>query len=399
MPEENDGQQGTVGLSKPVESSGRFGMIPYVLMIFLVWRGLLFAFDVVGVSMTLERPDSQLSPKDPWRAFPGHPFWDGWVRWDAGWYRILVEHGYADRTWGSNPQAFFPLYPWTTRAVSEVVGNHWIAGLLVSNVSLLLALIYLSKIAARYLDEDGVRRSLIYLLIYPSSFFLSAYYSEGLFLLTTAAAFHGYLTGRYFRCGVWGFLAALTRPTGIALFAAFALDYVLKVATRRSRISPSVLWLLLIPAGLGTFMLLLYVDSGDPLAFVRAHGSWGRSFASPTQALWTALTNIDWSLPRDHVNTVTAMDAVTAALFLILPFRLFRRYDAALPIYALVLMLMPLATGSLKSMLRLEVVSFPVFLTLAELGKNREVDRVIIFVSAIFLGLLNLRFSNWYWVG
>ena len=368
-------------------------------LMFLLWRGMLFAFDAVGVAMTTERTDSQLSPRDPWRAFPAHPFWDGWVRWDAGWYRIVATKGYADRTWGTNALAFYPLYPYATRAVAAVVGNHWIAGLLVSNVATLLALAYLARIAARYLDPDGVRRSLIYLLIFPSSFFLSAYYSEGLFLLTTAAAFHEYLSGRYTRAGAWGFLAAMTRPTGIALFPAFAAGYLWRMRTREDRPIGSPLGLLLIPAGLGAFMVLLYVQAGDPLAFVRAHGAWGRSFASPARALWDSLTHIDWTLPRDHMNAVTALDAVTAVLFLALPLRLFRRYDPALPIYALLLILMPLSTGSLKSMMRLEVASFPAFFALAELGERRDADRAIVFLSAIFLGLLNVRFANWYWAG
>ncbi len=369
------------------------------VLAFLVGRGLLFLFDVVGVAMTLERPDSQLSPKDPWRAFAGHPFWDSWARWDSGWYRIVAERGYADRTWGTNVLAFFPLFPYATRALASLIGNHWVAGLIVSNVSLLLALFFLARIAARYLDHDGVKRSLFYLLIYPSAFFLSAYYSEGIFLLVTVVAFHEYLAGRYLLCGIFGGLAALGRPTGIALFPAFAMDYLWKLRTRSSPLTARILGLGLIPGGLGLFMLLLYVQADDPLAFVKAHGSWGRSFASPAQALWAALTRIDWSLPRDHVNAVTALDAVTGLLFLLLPLRLLKRYDVALPIYAILLILMPLSTGSLKSMLRLECISFPAFFALAELGERRDVDRVIVFVSAIFLGLLNIRFANWYWVG
>lgn len=119
------------------------------VMAFLLGRGLLFAFGAVGTAMTLERPDSQLSPRDPWRAFPNSPFWDGWVRWDSGWYRIIAERGYADRTWGTNVLAFFPLFPYATRATASVVGNHWIAGLIVSNVSLLISLFFLARIAVR----------------------------------------------------------------------------------------------------------------------------------------------------------------------------------------------------------------------------------------------------------
>ncbi|WP_422926020.1 mannosyltransferase family protein [Singulisphaera sp. PoT] len=400
VPQDDTWNEPIVAEPAPAESGLSFGSaIRLAVMAFLLGRGLLFAFDAVGVAMTLERPDSQLSPRDPWRAFPGHPFWDGWARWDSGWYRIIAERGYGDRTWGTNVLAFFPLFPYATRALATVVGNHWVAGLIVSNASLLVSLVFLARIAARYLDPDGVKRTLLYLLVYPSAFFLSAYYSEGLFLLVTVLAFHEYLSKRYLLSGFFGGLAALTRPTGIALFAAFALDYLWKLSKRSTPFSARILGLALIPAGLGIFMLMLFVHANDPFAFVKAHGSWGRSFASPSQALWAAIRGIDWTLPRDHVNAVTALDALTGALFLVLPLRLFKRYDPALPIYAMILILMPLSTGSLKSLLRLECVSFPAFLALAELGKSREADRIIVFVSALFLGLLNIRFSNWYWVG
>lgn len=369
------------------------------LLIFAAYRLILFGFDFLAGAMTLPNPVAQLHPDDPWQAFPDSRFLDGWARWDAGWYRSIVEHGYSVRRGKTSNVAFFPLYPLATKAVAAIVGNHWVAGLVVSNLATIGSLFYLLRIARPILGEDGVRRSLAYLLAFPTSFYLSAYYSEAIFLLTTSASFSYYLDRKPARCALWGFLATMARPTGVALFLAFATGSAWEIARGREKLRASLLWLALIPGGIVAFMAILYVQVGDPLAFVTAHGAWGRSSASPHVALYEAIAGSDWTFPRDLINAITLLDAVSAIAFLILPCFLFGRCHPALPIYALLLILVPLATGSVKSMMRLELVAFPTFFVLARFGSRPEVDRTIIFASALGLGLLNVLFANWFWVG
>lgn len=366
-----------------------------VVLLFILWRGALFAFDFVGASFTHER--TQNTNKD-YQAFPDRPFWDGWARWDSGWYKRIVEKGYFIEGKQSNV-AFFPLYPYVTRAVSKVVRNHWAAGLVVSNLSLLLALFFVLGIARMYLDAEGAHRSLVYLLIFPTSFFFSAYYSEGLFLLTTTASFYFYLKERYFWCGIWGMLATMTRSTGVALFIAFVMGYLWKKRFRLSQMSPAFLWILLIPCGVLAFMAILKAQVADPLAFVKYQEGWGRSFVFPLKTLANGIREINWSFPHDWHNMDMFMNLVSSVVFLLCPFLLLGKYDVALPVYSLLLILVPLSTGSLLSLMRFEVVAFPTFFAFAQLGEHRAVDRFITYVFAIFLGLYNILFLNWYWAG
>jgi hypothetical protein len=279
-----------------------------------------------------------------------------------------------------------------------VFSRYWEPGLILSNVSLVLALAYMLRIGRLGLDEEGTRRSLVYLLAYPTSFFFSAFYSEGLFLLTTTASFYHYLKGRHLRCGVWGLLAAMTRSPGILLFPSLVLGHLWQRRFKVSRSDLSLLWLGLIPCGLASVMGIMYWKLGDPMAFSKAHAAWGRSFQMPYITVWTALRAVDWSFPIESMgNTITALEVVSALAFLALPILLLRRgFHKALPIYAISLILMPLSTGSTMSMMRCEVVSFPAFLALAQLGKNRTLDRLIVFGSALFLGLFKLAFANAY---
>ena len=366
-----------------------------VLLIFLLWRGALFAFDFVGGAVTIER--SPNGNKD-YQAFEKNWFWDGWARWDSGWYKRIVEKGYYFEGKQSNV-AFFPLYPYLTRAVAKLTGNHWAAGLIVSNLSLLLALFFIFGIARMYLDQEGAQRSLVYLLVFPTSFFFSSYYTEALFLLTTSASFYFYLKEKYFWCGAWGLLATMTRSTGVALFIAYVLGYLWNKRFRPSQMSPAILWILLIPCGVLVFMAILHYQVGNALAFVKGQEGWGRSFVFPLKTFSDELKRVAFSFPRGELNMTIFIDAVSAMVFLVVPFILLGRFDVSLILYSLLLILIPLSTGKVLSLTRFEVVAFPAFFAFARLGENRTVDRLITSVFALFLGLYALQFFNWYWAG
>jgi hypothetical protein len=369
-----------------------------VIVLFLTLRGFLFGFNYVGRSMTqMTNPALCFSRLGP--------FWDAWIRYDAGWYWGMVKHGYrssGDGKWTTHSNVvFFPLYPYLIKAATKLVGgtNHWYAGLAISNVSTALALFLMLRMARRYVDEECARRSLVYLLLFPSSFFLSSYYTEGLFLLTVTASFASFLKRRYFLCGVWGYLAAMTRNPGVLLFPSFVLGLLWERRGKLSRADLPALWLLLIPCGLLTFMAVLYRKVGDPLAFLHWQAAWLSKPTFPLQAIGRGFRETDWSLPLDALNMLRIMDLASAIVFLVLPFGLLKKYDKSLAIFALLAVLMPLSGGLVRSMMRYELAAFPSFFVLAQLGANRNVDRFIVAVSAMFLGLLNLGFTNWYFIG
>jgi hypothetical protein len=309
--------------------------------------------------------------------------------------------GSADLTKSQSNVTFFPLYPYTVRAASKLVGgrNHWYAGLAVSNVATVFGLFYVLRIARRYLGDEGARRALVYLLLFPSSFYFSAYYSEGLFLLTTAASFYHFLGRRYFLCGVFGYLAALTRNPGVLLFPAFVFGWLWEKRARFSRDDLPALWLLLIPCGLLTFMGVLYLRVGDPLAFVHAQAAWLRKPTFFLETLRTEFGMIDWRMPCNADHMIKAGDFLSSLAFLVLPLFLLRKFDKSLAAFSLLAILMPLSSGTVISMMRYELAAFPSFFVLARLGANRNVDRAIVAASALLLGLLSLGCSNWYFIG
>jgi hypothetical protein len=147
-------------------------------------------------------------------------------------------------------------------------------------------------------------------------------------------------------------------------------------------------------------MGILYLNLGDPFVFSKAHSAWGRSYLPPYVTLWRALRDVNWSLPYGNFgNTVWAMETASSLAFLMLPFGLLRGFHKAMPIYALLIILMPLSTGIVMSMLRCEVVAFPAFFALAKVGADRRADRLIVYASALFLAIFKVAFANGYFLG
>lgn len=159
----------------------------------------------------------------PQRPTVGSGFFAVWQRWDTNWYISIATQGYH-----SPPQiAFFPVYPALMRAMSALLGGHiLLAGLIVANLGALAALIGMGALAAwETRDARMATYAIVAVLIYPFSFYLTAAYTEGLFLAFTAFSLLFARQGRWRLAAVMALLAGATRPTGAALAPALAWEW------------------------------------------------------------------------------------------------------------------------------------------------------------------------------
>src|SRR5207237_105576 len=106
----------------------------------------------------------------------------------------VARDGYSYQPGLQSNVNFSPLYPLLVRLAGSIGGGDaalLAAGLLVSNLALVVALGYLVALTRRELDAPTATRTALYLLAFPSSLFLSLLYPESLFLaLGVAATFH-----------------------------------------------------------------------------------------------------------------------------------------------------------------------------------------------------------------
>jgi len=192
---------------------------------------------------------------------------------DAWWYRSIALNGYEHRPFapGRSNWAFFPLYPLTARLLA-ITGDFALNGMLVSHAALLGALLLLGPLTlACGGGDDDAERAMFYAAFFPPSYFLSLPLPEALFLFLTVAAFLAARRGRWWLAGLAGALAAATRPAGALLLPALVLLAIERGVWRRA-----LGWLLLIPLGVGAFMLYLHRLTGNAFAFAGAQSGWGR---------------------------------------------------------------------------------------------------------------------------
>ena len=261
----------------------------------------------------------------------------GWVRWDARWYLSIVERGYDFNPHGPSNVAFFPLLPLLIKGVATLTGNAVVAGLLVANLAAFGAVLALWRWVRRVAGPAAAERSVLWLLVYPFSLFLHSVYAESLFFLLTTLALDASTRGQRLAAGLWGSLAAGTRPMGVLLTPALAWglwrDYRAGAPVR----PVDAIAVGLPAAGLGAYAAYLWVAFGDPLAFWTAHVvGWQVQLQWAIAKYWRETHWVLSRLLRVHTFThlLEAMRILLPLVFGALTVLVFRRLGAVPGIYA-----------------------------------------------------------------
>ncbi|NCR08549.1 MAG: hypothetical protein GPI95_09415 [Microcystis aeruginosa LG13-11] len=374
----------------------------YILKIFIIWRGTLLLMHLIGLSFSQMNESS--SPQAPfWHMFPDNHYLDSFFRFDSAWYNEIIQTGYSYNPEKQSNVAFFPLYPILVKAIASLTSlSVPIAGLLLSNLCLIFALIFVYKISNIYLNKRGSEKVLILMLVFPTSFFYSCFYTESLYLLTTAACFYFFLNKKYFWSGFFGFFASLTRVTGVIIFLAFAIELLWKYLKKKELPRRESLFLLLIPCGLIAYMVFLAWKFNEPLAFIKVQDLWGRDErVFPLITLINYWRNINFIFPKDANHAVGFLNTFFSFSFLgILLFSIVKKpLNISLLIFAFLSFFLPLSTGTTESMMRYMMTIFPIFIILGYWSqKNRYFYGFLLFLFTYFLSILFLWYGNWGWI-
>ncbi len=382
-----------------------------------------------------------LNPSQPIHPLPGITqvpamFWLMWDHFDAGFYLGIARSGYwpASTLKGMSNWAFFPLYPLLVRGVALLIGTqhhsaYLLAGLIVSAGATLAAEIALYQLAWREWSRPLARRAVWLLMIFPTSFYLSAQYPESLALALSLFCCFFVRKRAWWRAGVTGWLAALTHPQGVLLVLVAGYEAWQMLAEqeapyqRRATWFTSVLawcdsrlikvwtsflrrrtWLLflavaLIPTGLALFGFYGYLKTGFWTPFtVTEHNGWGRSPVNPVVLLIYMLRYPRPASPYDWNFYALNMGMVLFSLALLIP--IFRRLPFAYGLYMLANILLPLTAGETNSIARFTLGLFPIYLILSWwIGQGKdEVQQerrfgVLLVTSAMLLALCMVLFT------
>jgi hypothetical protein len=291
--------------------------------------------------------------------------------WDGRWYRIVAAHGYLLEPGRQSDPAFFPLYPLLLRALHALDVGYVTAGLLISNLALLAALVAFEELTRTLHGPRLARRATIYLAVFPLGFVFSMAYPESVVLLAICLGSLAALNGRWIAAAVLLGAGTLARPE--TLFVAVPL-VPLALRARRSQERGLALGATLAPlAALGSFALYLGLRLHDPLAWTHAERAWGRRFTP--LGLYRAVED----LPRAFAgNPWVVRDVVFFLLYLAL---LVAARRAGTPrawvAAASIVVVLPTFSGSFHSIGRFGLLAPALFWGLAALGEARRADAVI----------------------
>jgi Gpi18-like mannosyltransferase len=210
-------------------------------------------------------------PLDFVRGYVPQPGLELFTHWDGAWYKQVATEGYHYADDGQRHNiAFFPAFPLAIRAVMTLGFPLEIAGLLVSNLALLGAMILLYRWVDERHGESAAKWATSVMAWCPFSLFGTVLYSESLFLLFSTASMRAFEKHQYLRAVLWGALTTATRVTGVALIPAY-----LFVAWKERR--PAIAYAAGLATGLGLLAYMVYcaIHVGDPLAFVHVQKTWG----------------------------------------------------------------------------------------------------------------------------
>jgi hypothetical protein len=392
----------------------------------LVWLGALSALAIFGRSVTEFLTNDPLHLSEPFRASWANFVFAPTARWDSVWYLSIARFGYASR----QSSGFFPLYPLLIHLGAGVLGSEIVVGTLISFASMTIALYLLYLLTRLEMSEQAARTTVLLLAFFPTAFFLSAVYTEALFLLLSVGAVYAARQERWALASLLAALAAATRVNGVLLAVPLVLIYL--YGPRRSvaltgprewwrpryRPSRSMLWLLLVPAGLLAYLGYLWITHDAPLApFQVQQTLWQHEFVGP----FGAIVTLALRLPHDvrallthHGLLVAPGDPISwdAHDLIDIPFLVFglaglafswRRVPLSYFVYGFVYLGYalsdPTRTEALEAFPRFLLVAFPLFMGWGGwLADRPAARRITLASSAVLLVVFSGLWGVWAWV-
>src|SRR6478609_7933674 len=140
------------------------------------------------------------------------------IQWDSYWFSYSARSGFRYGTldqmdrFGSTADTFWPLLPWIVRSLSVLTGlSPEVAGFFLVNCCFAGALIVLYHLILQDFSIGIARRALWCLVLFPTSFYFQAVYTEAPFLLLVVVALLAARRNQWLLAGIVALLAALMR--------------------------------------------------------------------------------------------------------------------------------------------------------------------------------------------
>ncbi len=248
------------------------------------------------------------------------------------------------------------------------------AGVLLTMVCGVLALVLFTHWARHRADEATARDAGLLLALYPFAFFLyGAMYSDALFLLLIVGAFLLLERGHLVPAVLLGAMATAARPVAPALVLGLLARRLEWKHERGQRWSVVDLLPVLAATGFLLYVFYLWRTFGEPMAFVKVQSApgWDQMPGWRTWAKVRWVQSFSWGMkPDDFLRLVGHAAFTVGALALLWP--TVKRLGWGYGLYSAAIVGLPtLSSKDFMGMGRYLLAAFPLFLTLALLLRER----------------------------
>lgn len=332
------------------------------------------------------------------------------VRWDSGYYLIIAQRGYRA---GGSESAFLPLYPLLIYLIRHVSNLPLLWGGLIVSVSCFVVgcLLLYQWVLIDYSSKIAVW-SVVWICIFPMSFFFVAFYAEALFLLVSIASIFFARRGQFITSGLFIALAGVTRPPAFLLAIPYIIEFWQQNNFNRTQILKFLVGGLIASCGLIGYLIFLGIQAGsynlDIIYFSNQATEWNRSITWPWVTLYDGANaaifgvgiNPDW-----FSRAIVWQDLSYAILGLILAIWALFNIRLSTSLFLIVSMLFFYTNHgpygyAFWSLPRYIATMFPFYLVFALLTiKLPKVYRWLLsIISLSLLGILAAWFASGRWV-
>ena len=438
-----------------------------IVVLWLAWAVIVVGFQALATSRLQPHwPDNaqqwvhDFTDSDYQKGHPYllEPFMNNQVAWDSEYYLGTAIGGYEDSCVptltapfhtivpctdenyvpgannASKPMpltyAFFPLYPLLMRLFAiplslfgmNPIATATLAGVIVSALGTLAAMLALYDICHESLGEEGGLRAVFYLLVFPTAFFLIQVYTEGLFAGLAFSALAMLKRKHMVYAALLAGAATLTRAVGIALLIPMAISWIRTNEWYALDLEWGQLFFKRIPlrplwnASLAFTPLLVFLvwkfsylgfafDYVEANQFGRVYMSLGYAVATWSYSFYEMLLGfLNMTAPRGEqlfINLqhsgyyLTEFIGMSVGLIAILRCL---KTDPEVAWFSLAVFLISFGSGPAQGMQRYVLCAPAVFITLARWGKNPVFDRAWTILSILLMGMLAMLYAFNYWV-
>lgn len=371
----------------------------FSVRLFIIWRVAIFVFIFIG---TLYVPLQQNHIGGGIKTYNENPLFWSMANFDGEHYMSIAAHGYKPLQ-----HFFFPIYPMLVSlfSLSDTPFGLALTAQVISNVSLVFALVGLWKLIKLDYSAKISRYTLLFLLLFPTSFYFVAVYTESLFLAVIVWSFYFARKKNWLLACVLAGVASATRIIGLVMLPVILIEW--HQSSKENRELKTLLLLPICLTGILAYMLFLYYQTNDFFAFKTSLQMVYGEQRSDTLVLlpqvlyryiFKIFPNMNWLYL--HGSFSLLLEFLSAMLFLVLTLYSAFKMRLSYAFYMAAGYVIPTLSGSFSSMGRYVLVLFPGFIIMAVLVSRmrKRFQYLTLGLMIVLLAVTTALFSRGYWI-